>query len=46
MGPNPITSAEILAWCARRRISFDPFEHDILDQLDELYLSHQCTKEK
>lgn len=45
MGPLPISSAEVRDWCALRRISFDPFEHDVLDQLDELYLQHQYRKE-
>jgi len=46
MGPLPIASEEILAWCARQRVSFEPHEHDILDRLDDLYLSHQYKKDK
>jgi hypothetical protein len=46
MGPLPITSEEVFMWCARRRISFEPFEHDIIDLLDDLYLSHQYKKDK
>ncbi len=46
MGPGPIASEEIFYWCARRRITFSPFEHDIIDQLDELYLSHHYKKDK
>lgn len=45
MGPLPISSTEVRDWCALRRVAFDPFEHDIFDQLDELYLSHQYKKE-
>jgi len=46
MGPLPISSEEILAWCARQRVSFEPHEHDILDRLDDLYLTHQYKKDK
>jgi hypothetical protein len=46
MGPLPIASEEIKNWCALRRISLEPFECDILDQLDDLYLSHQYKKDK
>lgn len=46
MGPNPITSEEVLCWCARQGISFTPFENSVIDQLDDLYLSHQYKKEK
>jgi hypothetical protein len=46
MGPLPISSEEVLAWCARQRVSFEPHEHDILDRLDDLYLSHQYKKDK
>lgn len=45
MGPGPISSEEVNHWCARRRIVFDPFEHDILDRIDELYLQHHYKKE-
>lgn len=45
MGPSPISSEEINHWCARRRVVFEPHEHDILDRLDELFLSHQYKKE-
>lgn len=33
---NPLTSGEILNWQRRRRIRFDPFEEDVIDQLDSL----------
>lgn len=46
MGPLPISSEEVLAWCARQRVNFEPYEHDILDRLDDLYLSHQYKKDK
>lgn len=45
MGPGPISSTEVLDWCARRRVVFEPHEHDILDRIDDLYLSHQYKKE-
>lgn len=41
MAVNPITSTEILAWQARYRLALDPFEHQLLDRLDALFLSHQ-----
>lgn len=46
MGPGPLSSDEVLKWCARQRVSFEPYEHDILDRLDDLYLSHQYKKDK
>lgn len=45
MGPGPISSTEVRDWCALRRVEFEPFEHDILDRIDSLYLSHQYKKE-
>ena len=45
MGPGPISSTEVLDWCARRRVVFEPYEHDILDRIDGLYLSHHYKKE-
>lgn len=45
MGVNPLASSEILAWQARRQITFDPFEHDVIDRLDALFVSHQNKKE-
>ncbi|WP_426070248.1 phage tail assembly chaperone [Janthinobacterium sp. DSP2-3-3] len=41
MAVNPIASTEILAWQARHGIAIEPFEHQLLDQLDALFLSHQ-----
>lgn len=46
MAANPISSTEIRDWCALRRVSFEPFEHDVIDRLDDLFLSHQYKKEK
>lgn len=45
MGVNPLSSAEILAWAARYQIPMDPFEHDVIDRLDALYVHHQNKKE-
>lgn len=45
MVPNPITSEEVIAWCARQGISFTPFENTVIDRLDDLFLSHQFKKE-
>lgn len=39
MAVNPLTSSEILAWQRRRRIRFDPFEEDVIDQLDSLQVT-------
>ncbi|WP_308921757.1 hypothetical protein [Janthinobacterium sp. J1-1] len=41
MAVNPIASTEILAWQARHRLAVEPFEHQLLDSLDALFLSHQ-----
>jgi hypothetical protein len=41
MAVNPIASTEILAWQARHRLAMEPFEHQLLDSLDALFLSHQ-----
>lgn len=46
MGMNPLSSTEVLAWLARRRRRLDPFEHDILDQIDDVYLSTHYKKDK
>lgn len=46
MGPCPITSGEILCWCVRHGIYFTPFENSVIDQLDDLYLSHQYKKKE
>jgi hypothetical protein len=45
-GPGPITSEEIVYWCVRQGVTFTPFEHTVIDQLDDLYLSHQYKKDK
>ncbi|MBB5609812.1 MULTISPECIES: hypothetical protein [unclassified Janthinobacterium] len=44
MAVNPIASTEILAWQARHGIAIEPFEHQLLDRLDALFLSHQHAK--
>lgn len=41
MAVNPIASTEILAWQARLQLAIEPFEHQLLDSLDALFLSHQ-----
>lgn len=46
MGPNPITSEEVLAWCIRQQVALTPSEHTVIDQLDDLFLSQQYKKEK
>lgn len=44
MGVDPLSSQEILAWQTRYRLELDPFEHQVLDQLDNLYVHHQNKK--
>ena len=44
MALNPISSEEVLAWCARRRLQLTPYEHSLIDRLDDLYLSVLNTK--
>jgi len=41
MTVNPIASTEILAWQARHQLVIEPFEQQLLDRLDALFLSHQ-----
>lgn len=45
MGVNSLDSSEILAWQARRRVQFDPWEHDVIDRLDALFVQHQNKRE-
>lgn len=46
MGANPIASTEVLAWAARQGVLMTPFENDVIDRLDELYLAKQYEKEE
>ncbi|WP_445081590.1 phage tail assembly chaperone [Massilia antarctica] len=46
MGANALTSAEILAWQARRRIRLDPWEEEVIDRLDALYVNNQAKDKK
>jgi hypothetical protein len=41
MGVNPLASAEILAWQARQGVQFEPWEHEVIDRLDTLFVVHQ-----
>lgn len=45
MGVNPIPSEEVMWWCARQQITLTPFEHTVIDQLDDLYVHHQNKKD-
>ncbi len=45
MGINPLSSVEILAWQQRHGVAFDPFEHDVIDKIDALYVQQQNKKE-
>ncbi|TFW15971.1 phage tail assembly chaperone [Duganella callida] len=45
MALNPLSSDEVLKWCARQRLSLSPYEHTLIDRLDDLYLSYQNQKE-
>jgi len=44
MAANPLTSSEILDWHRRYRTRFEPFEEQVIDKLDSLYL--EATNKK
>lgn len=46
MDVNPLSSQEILAWQARHQVQMDPFEQDVIDRLDDLFLYHHHKKDE
>ena len=43
---NPITNAEVLAWSARKGIKLEPFENDILDSIETLFMTLTAPKKE
>ena len=44
MAVGPLSSVEILAWQTRYRVEFDPWEHDLIDRIDALYVTQHNKK--
>jgi hypothetical protein len=46
LGPRPLTSEKLLAWCTLRRRSFTAFELEAITRLDSLLLSGSFEEEE
>jgi hypothetical protein len=44
MAVNSLTSAEILGWQERQRIRFEPWEEDVIDRIDALFVASQSKR--
>lgn len=44
--PQPISQAEVESWCRRRGIDFSPWENEVIDALEAVYMKHVLTSRK
>lgn len=45
-GPSPIEGMDVMAYEHRYRTRFLPFENEIIDELDDLYMAAQSDRDK
>lgn len=46
MALSAFSNAEVLAWQARHGKHFEPYEHEIVDRIDDLYIAQHNKKAK